>query len=194
MPIKRVSASKSLGVMIHENLTWHFQVDLITKKVNKSFYVLRRLREFAELKTLVAAYKSLVQPHFDYCSQIWGCLGITLQNKLQRLQNRAVRIITKCGYDYRSIDILNDLELPNLSVRRNDQLCTIMYQLNNGMVPDYLIDLFTKTNVVMVMELDRPNSILCLQSQKQILVKNPFHTEAQRSEFITLSRPGVKVE
>ena len=119
MPIKRVSASKSLGVMIDENLTWHSQVDLITKKVNKSFYVLRRLREFAELKTLVAAYKSLVQPHFDYCSQIWGCLGITLQNKLQRLQNRAVRIITKCGYDYRSVDILNDLELPNLSVRRD---------------------------------------------------------------------------
>ena len=99
MPIKRVSASKSLGVMIDENLTWHSQVDLITKKVNKSFYVLRRLRELAELKTLVAAYKSLVQPHFDYCSQIWGCLGITLQNKLQRLQNRAVRIITMCGYD-----------------------------------------------------------------------------------------------
>ena len=149
MPIKRVSASKSLGIMIDENLTWHSQVDLITKKVNKSFYVLmRRLREFAELKTLVAAYKSLVQPHFDYCSQIWGCLGITLQNKLQRLQNRAIRIITKCGYDYRSIDIFNDLELPNLSVRRNNQLCTIMYQLNNGMVPDYLIDLFTKTNVV----------------------------------------------
>ena len=113
--------------MIDENLTWHSQVDLITKKVNKSFYVLRQLREFVELKTLVAAYKSLVQPHFDYCSQIWGCLGITLQNKLQRLQNRAVRIITKCGYDCRSVDILNDLELPNLSVRRNHQLCTIMY-------------------------------------------------------------------
>ena len=99
MPIKRVSASKSLGVMIDENLTWHSQVDLITKKVNKNFYVLRRLREFAELKTLVAAYKSLVQPHSDYCSHIWGCLGITLQNKLRRLQNRAVRIITMCGYD-----------------------------------------------------------------------------------------------
>ena len=39
MPVKRVSASKSLGVMIDENLTWHSQVDLITKKVNKSFYV-----------------------------------------------------------------------------------------------------------------------------------------------------------
>ena len=37
MPIKRVSASKSLRVMIDENLTWHSQVDLITKKVNQEF-------------------------------------------------------------------------------------------------------------------------------------------------------------
>ena len=31
-PIKRVSTTKSLGVMIDETLTWHSQVDLITKK------------------------------------------------------------------------------------------------------------------------------------------------------------------
>ena len=85
-------------------------MDLITKKVNKGFHVLRHLREFADLKTLVMVYETLIQPHFDYCSQIWGCLGDTLQNKLQRLQNRAVRIITKRGYDYRSADILHDLE------------------------------------------------------------------------------------
>ena len=95
--------------MIDETLTWHSQVDLITKKVDKSPYVLRRLREFTDLKTLVTAYKTLVQPHFDYCSQVWGSLGITLPKKLQRLQNRAVRIITKRGYDYKSVDILNEL-------------------------------------------------------------------------------------
>ena len=57
-PIKRVSTTKSLGVMIDETLTWRSaQVDFITKKVNKSLYVLRRLREFTDLKTLVTAYK-----------------------------------------------------------------------------------------------------------------------------------------
>lgn len=56
MPIERVSTFKSLGVMIDETLTWHSQVDLITKKVNKSLYVLRRLREFTDLKTLVTMY------------------------------------------------------------------------------------------------------------------------------------------
>ena len=143
-------------------------MDLITKKVNKSLHVLRRLREFTDLKTLVTAYTILVQPHFDYCSQVWGSLGITLQNKLQRLQNRTVRIITKRGYDYRSVDILNDLELPNLNVRRHNQLCNIMYKVNNNEVSDYLVDLFTKTSSSHGYKLDRPNLI-------RTFVKNHFH-------------------
>ena len=129
-------------------IPWHSQTDLITKKVNKGLYVLRRLRDFVDVRTLVTVYKTLIQPYFDYCSQVWGCLGITLQNQLQRLQNRAARIITKRGYEFRSVDILKELDLPNLSLRRNNQLCTTMYQVNNNMVPDYLIDLFTKTSTL----------------------------------------------
>ena len=36
----------------------------------------------------------LVQPHFDYCSIVWGNCGETLSEKLQKLQNRAARILT----------------------------------------------------------------------------------------------------
>ena len=104
--------------------------------------------DFVDVRTLVTVYKTLIQPHFDYCSQVWGCLGITLKNQWQRLQNRAARIITKRGYEFRSVDILKELDLPNLSLRRNNQLCTTMYQVNNNMVPDYLIDLFTKTSTL----------------------------------------------
>ena len=98
--------------------------------------------------TLVTVYKTLIQPHFDYCSQVWGCLAITLQNRLQRLQNRAVRIITKRGYKFRSADILKELDLPTLSIRRNNQLCITMYQIINNMVPDYLTDLFAKNSAL----------------------------------------------
>ena len=67
-----------------------------------------------DVRTLVTVYKTLIQPQFDYCSQVWGCLGITLQNHLQRLQNSAARNITKRGYEFRSADILKELDLPNL--------------------------------------------------------------------------------
>lgn len=62
-----------------------------------------------------------------------------VQLLLQSLQkNRATRICTKHGYEFKSVDILKELDLLNLSFRRNNQLCTIMYQVNNNMVLDYL--------------------------------------------------------
>ena len=99
-----------------------------------------------DVENLLAVYKTLIQPHFDYCSQVWGCLGTTLQNKLQRLQNRAVRIITKRGYEYRSADILKKPGLPALDVRRNNQLCISMYHIKNSLAPQYLTDLFCQSS------------------------------------------------
>ena len=69
--------------MIDKALTSIEQVNLITSKVNRSLNALKRLRTFViDLKILVD--KTLIQPYFDYCSQVWGCLGITLWKKLQR--------------------------------------------------------------------------------------------------------------
>ena len=42
---------------------------------------------------------ALIQPHFDYCSAVWGHCGTSLANKLQILQNRAARILTFSSYD-----------------------------------------------------------------------------------------------
>ena len=70
--IKRVKTIKSLGLMLDETLSWNEQVNAITTKVNRGLNVLKRLREFVDLETLLIAYKTLVQPYFDYCSQVWG--------------------------------------------------------------------------------------------------------------------------
>ena len=146
--IKRVKVTKSLGLMIDETLTWDEQLTLITKKVNKGLNVMWRLRDFFDIKILTTVYQTLVQPYFDYCSQVWGGFGTTLCDKLQRLQNRAVRIITKSGYEVRSVNLLNQLGLPNLEARRNQQLSILMYKVRNEMAPSSLSNMFQKTNEV----------------------------------------------
>jgi hypothetical protein len=83
--IKRIKVTKSLGLVIDETLTWDEQVTLITKKVNTVLNVMRRLRDFFDIKILTTVYQTLVQPYFDYCSQVWRGFGTTLCNKLQRL-------------------------------------------------------------------------------------------------------------
>ena len=74
--------------------------------------------------------------------------GLHFRDKLQKLQNRAVRIITKRGYEYRSADIVNELGLSTLNARRNNQLRIKMYQVNNNPAPQYLIVLFCDANSI----------------------------------------------
>ena len=50
-------------------------------------------------QTPLRMYEALVTPYFDYCSEVWGCMGKGLcDSRLQRLQNRAGRIITFSEY------------------------------------------------------------------------------------------------
>ena len=56
-------------------------------------------------KTLLSIYSSLVQPHLDCCSLVWGSCPKSLSQKLQKLRNRAARFITFSNYD-RSTDEL----------------------------------------------------------------------------------------
>ena len=114
--------------MIDESLTWNAQVDKITGKVN--------------------IYLSIIQLHLDYCSQVWGCLRKGLSDKLQKLQNRAFRIITRESYDARSEDILYSVAFPNLQTRQEHQLAILMYKIKCKMLPNYLIDIFANTNEI----------------------------------------------
>ena len=79
---------------------------------------------------------------------MWGCLGKTLAAKLQKLQNRAFRIITLENYSTRSADILNKVGIPNLDKRRMQQLSILMYKVKNRLVPEYLCDMFTNVGDV----------------------------------------------
>ena len=99
--------------------------------------IIRKLRDIVDYNTLIIIYKSIIQPHFDYCSQVWGCLSKILSDKLQRLQNRAFRIISREGYETRSKDILNKAGFFDLQTRR-EQLAVVMYKIKHKMLPNYL--------------------------------------------------------
>ena len=61
-----------------------------------------------------------MQPYFDYCDVVWGDYSKTRADKLQKLQNRAARIITRADYSIRSSDVLNALEWSNLEEEGKD--------------------------------------------------------------------------
>ena len=81
---------------------WQSQVHTIRKKVFAGIGAVKGIRSLVPRQTLMRMYEALVTPYFDYCFEVWGCMGKGLCDRLQRLQNRAGRIITFSDYNTRS--------------------------------------------------------------------------------------------
>ena len=148
IPLKRVKSYRYLGLEIDETLSWHVQVDAITKKVSAGLGALKRIRDLVPTSTLQMMYEALILPYLDYCSEVWGCMGKCLADRIQKLQNRAARIITYSNYDIRSADILEDLGWDTLERRRSKQLAVSVYKAKNNFSSKDLKNLFRPiTNV-----------------------------------------------
>ena len=139
--IKKVETVKSLGVHIDKHLSWSVHIEKITKKIASAIGALKRVRSFITTKTAVQIYQALIQPHFDYCCSVWDNLGETLSNKMQKLQNRAVRVITRSPYDASANPLLDSLHLDNLTLRRKKIKAKIMFKILKGDAPAYLQNL-----------------------------------------------------
>ena len=88
-----------LGVFIDENLRWQTHIDKLSKKVASGIGAIKKIRPFVPPPTLRCIYNALIQSHFDYCNLVWGNCGKTLFDRLQKLQNRAARVLTFSSYD-----------------------------------------------------------------------------------------------
>ena len=144
--IKRVSTTKTLGVMVDECITWDKHIDQVTRKVSKGIGLLRRSKDLVNKISLDTIYQVLVLPHFNYCALVWDNCSITLQNKLEKLQNKAGRIITGDSYDTPSDIVIKKLGWEILYDRRKVQLSSLMKKLVRGENNNNVTELFSLSN------------------------------------------------
>ena len=140
--ISNVDHAKSLGLIIDNRLSWSNHVNELCKKVTSAIGALRRIRPLISQSTAVLVYNSLIQPHFDYCSLVWDGLSDQLSDKLQKLQNRAARVILKANYGTSSSLLLDILKWDKLVIRRKKHKAIMMFKSLNEQAPVYLQNLF----------------------------------------------------
>ena len=148
-PIKRVKSAKVLGVEIDENLNWEKHIEYIASKVSSGIGALKKLKEFVDRDTLVLVYNALIQPHFDYCCEVLDELGKGLGERLQKLQNRAARVIMNFKNEHgQSILARTALGWTSLEERRALMKAKLMYKTVNQLAPQRLCNIFQSSNTV----------------------------------------------
>ena len=109
-PVSRVEHTKSLGLNIDDRLSWSNHIKDLCKKISSAIGALRRIRPLISQSTAVQIYNALIQPHFDYCAPVWDGLSSYLCEKLQKLQNRAARVILQANCEINSSLLLETLK------------------------------------------------------------------------------------
>ena len=115
--------------------------------MSKKIGVLARLRNLISSKTKLQLYLSAILPHLTYCQTVWHFCKQSERRKLERLQERTLRVIYNCRTDTYE-DLLRRAKLPSLYNRRLQEIVTLMYKVRNGLAPDYICELFSFKNKV----------------------------------------------
>ena len=97
-----VNQAKVLGVIISNDLEWNSHVDSIVRKASKRMYFLRQLkRGNVSCDDLVQFYCTCIRPVVEYASPVFHyALPVYLNDELERIQKRALSIITSSDTPY----------------------------------------------------------------------------------------------
>lgn len=129
---------KYLGVPIDEKLIFDKNVNYICKKVGMKVSVLGRLRNELNSCQKLNLYKSIIQPHFTYCSSVLFLCNNTDILRLQKMQDKCMRNILRAKRETKTIELLDSLKLMSVNELIVFNAMVFIHKIVKGKAPQYL--------------------------------------------------------
>ena len=110
--------------------------------------------------------------------------------QLQRLQNRAARIVTHSHFDAPSKPLIQSLGWKTIEELINRQVNLTVFKCLNSIAPKYLCDIFTKNTVNATRSLRNTNTDLRLPLKSSANGQNVFHSDVLNVGMAFQLRPS----
>lgn len=138
--IVEVRETKYLGIRIDNNLLFNKHLIETGTKIAKKLNVIYRLNKSVSCWTKNTIYKAIVGPHFDYCASLMMNYNKQQLAVLQKIQNRAMRIILGVNKYMRIHEMLEALGWMSASQLIMYKCCILIHKTILGLSPPYLIE------------------------------------------------------
>ncbi len=173
--IERVSEIKYLGVIIDDKLNFLKHLQYVKKKLFAKLAMFRKIGSKLDAVTKVTLYKSLVAPHFDYCSSILFSLSESRIKELQKIQNKFMRNILRVNRFSSVGRMLGNLGLQSVNQRLAFNSLKLLYKIENKLAPKYLEKLLKKNKEKYTYNLRRRSLYQIPTFRKNVNQKSLFY-------------------
>jgi len=134
-PIDSLDHYKDLGVTMSSSGDFSDHLDIVLKKVRKTIVWVCQTFASRDVAFMRQIYVSVVHPHIDYCSQLWGPGEGPQLDRLEKVQSYFTRLIP----DIRDKSYTERFKILNLTtIQKRFERYRIMYlrKIILGLVPN----------------------------------------------------------
>ncbi len=136
-------SARNLGVMLDSKMKMTNQVSSICKSVSYHLRNISKVRKYLTMEAAEALVHALVSSRLDYCNALLMGIPACQIKKLQLLQNKAARIVTKTAkYDHIT-PVLKSLHWLPVKFRIDYKVLLLVFKCLYGEAPEYLKELVT---------------------------------------------------
>ena len=152
-----VKSAKYLGIHIDNKLNFEDHINYIGTKVSRSIGIMSKLKPYVPMNVLKCVYFAFVHSHLQYGQLIWSATYKTHLSKLQRMQNKAVKIASGSGWSEKAEPYYLNLNVLKLHELKQFQICKFMFQFTHKQLPTKFNDYFQEISLVSVRETGNSN-------------------------------------
>ena len=134
-------SKKLLGIVIDNNLSFKEHVTGLCKKASQKLHALARVTGYMDLEKRRIIMKAFIISQFGYCPLVWMFHSRTLNNRINKIHERALRLVYKDN-DISFSDLLLRDDSVTIHERNIQTLATELFKVVNGLAPNILKDTF----------------------------------------------------
>ena len=127
-PIQQVPTYKYLGMTLDSSLSYKAHLATVVRTVSHKIYLLSRVKKFMSNRSALLVFKTMIMPFLDYADVVYHNASAKELEKLQRLQNRALKLCL--GFHKREDTefVHRSAKVPLLENRRKSHVFNFMYK------------------------------------------------------------------
>ena len=140
------SSVKLLGVTIDNKLNFDEHVSKLCKKASQKIHALARISNFMSQDKLRIIMSAFIESQFGYCPLAWMFHSRTLNNRINRLHERALRLVYK-DHHLTFGELLRKDNSFCIHHRNLQKLATEMYKVKNNLSPTLMKQVFPEREI-----------------------------------------------